>query len=111
MQGVIHRFFVVGPAELRQNHRGAGAEAHKETVDHIHQRSGGAHRRQGLGADEPANDDGIHRIIHLLKKGPQQNREEKQKDLFPDNPFRDLPGHSARFHGLPLPFSAFLPAF
>ena len=111
MQGVVHRFFVVGAAELGQNHRSAGAESHKEAVDHIHQGPGGPHRRQGLGTDESAHDDGIHRIVHLLEKGSQQNREEKQKNLFPDDPFRNLPGHGPSFHGLPLPFSAFLPAF
>ena len=62
---------------------------HKEAVDHIHQGTGGPHRRQGLGADEPANDDGIHRIVHLLEEGSQQNGKEKAQQLLPDHPLGD----------------------
>ena len=82
----------IGPVELGQDHSGTGAEAGKEAAEHIDQRSRGAYRRQGPGADKTAHDDGIHCVVHLLKKSTQQDRKEENQDLFPDDPFCDLPG-------------------
>ena len=58
----------------------------------------GAHRCQCLRSHEAADDDGIHGIIHLLKKGTQQNGEEKEQQLFPDHAFGDLLHIPVPFH-------------
>ena len=90
VQGVPDALLVSGSIELGQNDRGPRPQAREKAVEDIYQRPRGSHRRQSLGADEAPNDDGIHRIIHLLEKGPQQDGKEKGQNLFPDDPFRDL---------------------
>ena len=98
VKGPVHSLGVIGPIELGQDHGGAGAEAGKEAAEHIDQRSCGAYRRQGPGADKTAHNDGVHCVVHLLKKSAQQDRKEENQDLFPDDPFCDLPGGRGLAH-------------
>ena len=51
---------------------------------------GGADRRQRLFSHKVADDHRIRRVVKLLKKGSEQNRKEKDQQLFPDHTFRDL---------------------
>ena len=91
MQGAHHTVLVSRAKKLGQNNGGAGADADKKAVDHIHQRPCGAHGGQRFGADKAADDNGICGVIHLLEKGAQQNGKEKDQDLPEDRPLRDLP--------------------
>ena len=44
-------------------------------------------------ADKVADNNGVCRIIKLLKKSPEKYREKEDKELFPDDAFGNLVGH------------------
>ena len=90
MQGVPDALPVSGPVKLSQNDRCSGAETCEKAVENIYQRPCGSHRRKSFRADETPYDNGVHRVIHLLEKSPQQNGKEEGEDLLPDDPFRNL---------------------
>ena len=48
-----------------------------------------------------AHDDGVHGAVKLLKQGPDGDGEEKEQELFPDNPFGQVQVALGRFHGDP----------
>ena len=68
------------PVVLRDNDTAARREADEETDKEIDQLSRRAADRgeRGVGADKVAHNNGIDRIVELLKKGTEQNRKEKQ---------------------------------
>ena len=90
MHGVRHPLPVLCSIKLGENHRRAGADADEEAIDHVHQRPGGSHRRQGLSAHQAAHDDGVHGVVHLLEKSAQQDREKEDQQLLPDDALGDL---------------------
>ena len=86
----VHRAgHVVRPAraeKLRNNDRRAGRQADEKADQQIDQRARrAADRRQRLFADKLADDNGVRRVIELLEKRAQHNREKEQQELFPDN--------------------------
>ena len=88
----VHRAgHVVRPArteKLRNNDRRAGRQADEKADQQIDQRARrAADRRQRLLADKLADDNGVRRVIELLEKCAQHNREKEQQELFPDNAF------------------------
>ena len=89
MEGILHALLTFRAVKLGQQHRRAGAQPDEKAVHQVQQRGGRPHRRQRLGADEPADDDGVHGIVHLLEKASQQNGKEKEKQLLPDHALRD----------------------
>ena len=89
MECVLHTLLTFRAVKLGQQNRRAGAQADEEAVHQVQQRRGGSHRRQRPGTDKPADDDGIHGIVHLLEKASQQNGEEKEQQLLPDHALRD----------------------
>ena len=89
MEGVLHTLLTFRAVKLGQQNRRAGAQADEEAVHQVQQRRGGPHRRQRPGTDKPADDDGIHGIVHLLEKASQQNGKEKEQQLLPDHALRD----------------------
>ena len=89
MKGVLHALLTFRAVKLGQQHRRAGAQSNEKAVHQAQQRGGRPHRRQRPGTDETADDDGIHGIVHLLEKAPQQNGKEKEKQLLPDHALGD----------------------
>ncbi len=97
---------VARAVELRDDDRRTGRQAHEEPNQQV---DDGACRaadcRKRLRADEIADYNGIHRIVELLKKSPEQDRKKEDQKLFPNNAFRDsvlcgkLPFH-VDFHNL-----------
>ena len=76
---------------LGDNHRCTGGKTHEEAHQQVDNgTSGAAHGSQRLGSHEIAHNNGVHRVVQLLKKGSQQNGEEEGEQLFPDNAFRDF---------------------
>ena len=85
MEGILHALLTFRAVKLGQQHRRAGAQSDEKAVHQVQQCGGRPHRRQRPGADEPADDDGVHGIVHLLEKAPKQNGKEKEKQLLPDH--------------------------
>ena len=98
MQGFLNPFMIIGTEKLGNQNGGTAAETDKEAVQQTDEGTGGTDGSQSLSSDEPAHNDGIHSVVHLLEEGTQQNREEKGKQLFPDNAFGNIPGGGVRGH-------------
>ena len=72
--------------ELRNDDRRAGRKSDKEADQQVDERAGrSADRCQGFLADELADNDGVRRVIKLLKERAQHNREKEQQQLFPNH--------------------------
>ncbi len=112
MHGVAYLLIAPRPKILGQNDRRAGGQTHKKAYDQVDQVAGGsANGGQGFLAHKFAHHNGVHRIVHLLKKCSQHNGEEKGQQAFPDHTLGDLvavkggKGLSLLFHGCFLNFS------
>ena len=90
MKSALNTLLIIGAKVLRKNDGCTGAEADKETVYQIDQGRSGTNSRQCLRTDSAADNDGIYRVIHLLKKGTHQNGEKEKQQLFPDDAFRNI---------------------
>ena len=79
------------PVVLRDNDTAARREADEETDKEIDQLSRRAADRgeRGVGADKVAHNNGIDRIVELLKKGTEQDGKEKEHKLRGDRPCRN----------------------
>ena len=104
MEGIPGSLTVSPAVKLGQKHCGAGAQADEKAIEQADQGSRGANSRQSLGSHIPSDNDGIHRIIKLLEKGPQQNGEEKAEKLLPDHAFGDPGSSGDALHVGSLPF-------
>ena len=71
---------VPGAKELRQHHARPHRDAHHEGDHQEHDGKARANGRQGLLADEPADDDSVHRRVELLKHVAEQHREGEGDD-------------------------------
>ena len=72
---------------------GVPQDKRKDCKEHheVYQKGGASpHRRQRPRSHEAPDDHRICRVIQLLKKGPEENREKEAENLFPDGPFRDI---------------------
>ncbi len=88
MGGFAHFFKLTAAKILSNHHRGAGGHAHKQTHQKIDEHAGGsAHGGQSLFAHEIAHNHSVRRIVELLKKRSQQNREKERQQLLPDHAF------------------------
>ena len=90
MDGIRHTLAVPRPVGLGKHHGGTGTDTDKKAVDHAHQRAGGPHRCQRFGAHQTANDDGIHRVVHLLEKCSHQDGKKENQQLFPNHTLGNL---------------------
>jgi len=83
---VILRAVVLG-----DNDTAARRESDEETDKEIYQLSRRAADRgeRGVGADKIAHNNGIDRIVELLKKGTEQDGKEKEHKLRGDGPRRN----------------------
>ena len=92
----------LGAEGLRQRDAEADARAlHKAQRQEI-ERIGGAHRRQGVRADQPADHDRIDETVQLLKQRAQDQGQREQQNLL--NRAADGQVHRAAslFHGFSL---------
>ena len=103
MEGILHALLTFRAVKLGQQHRRAGAQSDEKAVHQVQQCGGSPHRRQRPGADEPADDDGVHGIVHLLEKAPKQNGKEKEKQLLPDHALRNALRRQFALHKKCLP--------
>ena len=91
MYCLAHVIPVFRTVELGNDYCGAGGKTGEETHQKIDQGGGGAaYRGERLLAYKVSHHYGVCRIIKLLKKGTEQDREEEDQKLLPDNSFRDL---------------------
>ena len=62
---------VPGAIVLRDDNAGPAGKTGKKAYQEVDERSGNAYGGQGLLADSPAYDDGVHRAVKLLEKGTE----------------------------------------
>ena len=88
VQPLVCRFFISCAEELRDRDRGAGGKAGEEADDQGDDlRGGSAHTGEGLLPHELSDDHAVYRVVELLKKCAQQDREKEEQKLLPDDPF------------------------
>ena len=75
-----HLGVVLGAHPLGHGDGEAGAHPQAESDDEKVDGAGGAHRPQGLGAQQLAHDHGVHHVIELLEQQPQQGGYRKAQD-------------------------------
>ena len=87
MQSRIHPFRVAGAESLRNDDGGSRRKPHEKAEDKTKDLGGRtSHAGQGGFSCKTPHHHRIHGIIQLLKKSSDQDRKEKHKDLFPDDP-------------------------
>ena len=102
VDGVVELLLVPCAVAVGDHHRGPGGEAGEDPHHQLHDHRGGApHRSQGVRPHKLAHDDGVHGAVKLLEQGPNGDGEEKEQELFPDNPFGQVQVVLGRFHGDP----------
>ena len=75
---------------LADYNTGAGRKTHKETDQHINDRSNSTDRRERLVADIIANHPGIHRVIKLLEHISDQKRQRETDYMSRNIAFRHI---------------------
>ena len=91
MKSIVKVLLIFCPIIPGNDNSSAGGQGNEKVNDQVGDLTGGAsHCRQSFGPYKAAYDYGVCRIIKLLKKGSQHNGKEKDQQLFPYNPFRDL---------------------
>ena len=82
---------VVRTVRLRDDHCRAGGKPHEQVDEEVDERArSAAHGGQRLRANELPHDDGVRRVVKLLKKRTEQNREKEIQQLLPDHALGDL---------------------
>ena len=80
MQGILQSLLMGCPVCLGDQNRPACRQPRKKSHHHIDNlRRGAAHTGQGFLSGKLPHNHRIHRIIKLLKKGADQNREEENQ--------------------------------
>ena len=91
MKPCVCRLFFARADELRDRDGSAGGKSGEKSDDKGYDLSGGsAHARQCLFPYELPHDHTVDRVVELLKKSPEQDREKEQEKLFPDHAFCDF---------------------
>ena len=70
---------------LRNHNPGACGEPHKKSHQHVDNRCGGSHCRQGTGTHIIPHHVGVHRIVELLKEISDQQRHRKPENRSEDS--------------------------
>ena len=82
MHGPMHPIFLSRPIKLGNYYRSTAGKSHKKAHQQVDQRTGGSsYCCQRLLSHEPAHHHGVRRIVKLLKKCSQKDREKKQQKL------------------------------
>ena len=90
MNGLADHIVLFGAEILGDGDGSSGGQAGEEAHEQVDQSAGGtAHGSQSFRSHKLAHHDGVHCVVKLLEKGPEQNREKEKKKLLPDNSFRD----------------------
>ena len=88
MYGCTHPIPSLSAVILGYDNGRARGQSDKKAYQQVDDGSGAAaNRRQCFFAYETPDNDRIRRIVELLEKGTEQDREEEQQQLFPDHPF------------------------
>ena len=100
LDGAVELVHVPGAEVLADDNARADGEAVEEKDHHIDDHGGGADGRQGLLADEVADDDGVHRVIEHLKHIAQHQRQGEKDHLPEDGALGHIPGGAVgvKFH-------------
>lgn len=72
---------VAAAVHLRKDHRDARAEAGEHKDEQVHDRALNAHRRKRLHAQIATDDQGVHRVVHLLQHAADQQRQRQRNQL------------------------------
>ena len=75
--GPLRQFIPARPDKVRRDHAGAVGKPHIKPDQQIGQYAGGSHRRQGVRPQVIAHDQRVHRVVELLKKRADKNRQGK----------------------------------
>ena len=87
MDGPLHMVVVLRPVVPGDEHPGAQGHAVDKAHHQQNHAAGGADRRQCGPADEVAYNEGVHRIVQLLKQVAEEDRQSKGQHLFGDAAF------------------------
>lgn len=101
-RGPAQLFLLFPSVQLGNDHAGPAGQGGKEAYDQIGESGGAAsYSGQSFRTHEPAHNNGIHRIIQLLKPGAGSDGQKEQNQFFPDGPLGQVPaGGNFRFHSL-----------
>ena len=81
---------VPGAITLGDHHCGPRRDPHEQVDKQVDDDTGGAaYSGQRLFAHILAHHHGVHRVVELLKKSPQQDGKEEQQELFPNHALGD----------------------
>ena len=84
VDGNAHIFVILRAEDSRDDNTGTHGNAVEETHNHMDQTAGGTDGCQRGITDEFTHDPGVEGMIKLLKNIAEENRQRKQKHLFPD---------------------------
>ena len=90
MYHVMHFLRLPGSHMVRHANAGANRKPHKQSHDHIVERTGTAYRRQRHLTVEKAHHDKVGRIVELLQDPCQDQRDCKHNDVFQKRTFRHI---------------------
>ena len=83
---------------LGDGHHRAAGQACEDAHCQVDQRTCGAHSGQGYLAHKAAHHQGVYRVIELLKKGTEPEREEKGQQMLPDHALGNIAGGTHQSH-------------
>ena len=104
----VHRLakrrVIMRAVALRDHNRAAGGQTHCKAHQRVDDRPRAANRSQRRLANELSYNNGIHRVVQLLKDHANHHRNCKLNQMPPDRPFGHISGAaSAQAHGQNLP--------
>ena len=99
MHGMMQSLVVMAAVALGNDHAGPGGQSGGKAHQRIDNAGSGTHCGQGFLAHKLADDDGIHRIIQLLKNQPENHGDCKLDQLTPDASLRHVRVQTLAFPG------------
>ena len=98
MYGPVDFLLLSAAVVLRDDNGRAAGKAYEEADQEVDNGSGStAYGGKRLFADKVAYNHGVGSVVELLEKGSEQDREEKDQQLFPDDALCDLVGFGLSF--------------
>ena len=91
MKCILQLLFTTAAVILGDDNGRTGRQSYEETNDEVDDLAGrAAYAGQGFFSYKTANYHGICRVVKLLEKRSEQNRQEKDQNLLPDNTLCNL---------------------
>ena len=92
LDGIVEALHVFRTEIAPDDDTGTDGEAVEEEHGHVHDHRGRADRREGLGADVVADDDGVDGVVQHLEDVAEHQRQREEHDLLRDVPRRHVTG-------------------